>query len=287
MGRPYDKVVQLKDEDYPELLREISRPPKKLYVKGSLSPADKLALAVVGTRSYTSYGKEMVAEIVPSLVKAGFTIVSGMARGIDTFAHRAALDAGGRTIAVLGCGVDIIYPAENREIYYRILDKGAVISEYPPGYEPKNYTFPERNRIISGISRGTLVVEAGERSGALITANFALDQNRDLFAVVGSAFNPASAGPNRLIKEGAIPVTSAQDILEFYQLEGVVRRSEEIEFDSPEEKLLYNLLLTGPKLIDELIKESQLPVATASSTLAMMEIKGLVKNMGEQRYRRI
>lgn len=285
--KDYDTIIKLGDEKYPQLLKQIHKPPEDLYVKGEIVKEDELAFAVVGTRSYTSYGKEMVAEIVPPLVQAGFTVVSGMARGIDTFAHRATLDAGGRTIAVLGCGIDIIYPPENKDIYQEIAKNGAVVSEYPPGYEPTNFTFPQRNRIISGLSRGALVVEAAEKSGALITANLAVEQNRDLFAVAGSALSRVSIGPNKLIKEGAIPVTEGKDILEFYQLEGVTSGNKEIEFESEEEEFLYSLLLSGPVEIDRLIKESGLPAATASSTLAMMEIKGVVKNIGDQEYRRL
>lgn len=286
--RIYNEIIRLGDDEYPELLKEIHDPPEELYVRGQLLKEDALALAVVGTRSYTSYGKEITREIVIPLVRAGFTIVSGMARGIDTFAHQSALDAGGRTIAVLGCGIDIPYPAENSDLYEEISRNGAVVSEFPVGMEPTHYTFPRRNRIISGLSRGILVVEAGERSGALITANLALEQNRDLFAVLGSALSQVSVGSNNLIKEGAVPVTSGEDILKFYDLELLSETGRrEIQFDSEEEQMLYDLLLAGPVVIDELIEQSGLPAPTVASTLAMMEIKGIVRNIGSQEYRRL
>lgn len=186
------QVLTVWDDDYPLRLKEIPAAPPLLYMKGTLTPADETSIGVVGTRGPTTYGKSLAARIVPDLVRTGLTIVSGLARGIDTIAHRAALETGGRTIAVLGCGIDVVYPAENRSLYGRIAESGAVVTEYPLGTKPDAYNFPARNRIISGLSLGTLVVEAQEGSGALITADYALDYFRR-WEEVRPAAQPISA----------------------------------------------------------------------------------------------
>jgi len=209
------KIYTLKDKNYPGLLKEIYDPPEKLYVEGNLSPEEKYPLAVVGTRRPSEYGKRVATELVKNLARLGLTIISGLALGIDGLAHEAALKVGGRTIAVLGSGIDIIYPASHKKLAEDIIKSGGVIvSEYPPGTSPSKLTFPARNRIIAGLSLGTLVIEAPERSGAMITARFALEQGRDVFAVPGSISNLNSAGCNKLIKMGAKPVTRSEDVLE-------------------------------------------------------------------------
>ena len=207
------QVLTWPSPDYPERLKNIYHPPPTLYLKGSLIPADEWAVAVVGTRRATVYGKEAARHIAGELARAGVTVVSGLARGIDAVAHQAALDAGGRTVAVLGCGVDVAYPTQNRRLMQRILEQGAVLSEYTLGTPPEARNFPPRNRIISGLSLGVLVTEAGTRSGALITVDFAAEQGRDVFAVPGSVLNKGSKGTNALIQDGAKVVLGPEDIL--------------------------------------------------------------------------
>lgn len=274
---------------YPTRLAQAEGAPPLLYCKGKLLEQDDLALAVVGTRQATAYGKQATSQICSDLAAQGFTIVSGLAKGIDTAAHRAALEVGGRTVAVLGCGVDVIYPSENRTLMAQVIEHGAVLSEYPPGTQPDSSNFPPRNRIISGISTGVLVVEAGIKSGALITVSFATEQGRDVYAVPGSIFSKMSDGPNRLIRDGARVVTCASDILEDLQVRPLVDLVEvkELRGDNEVERLLLRLLNSGSGEglhIDELGQESGLPIATVSSTLTMMELKGMVNHLGAMKY---
>lgn len=280
-------MITPSDSEYPQRLKLIHDPPDHLDIIGQILPQDDLALAVVGTRKFTSYGREVTEKLVGELAAAGLTIVSGLARGIDTLAHEAALAVGGRTLAILGSGIHIIYPPENQELCKKIVQKGAVISEFPPEMGPTNFTFPRRNRVISGVSLGTLVIEAGEKSGALITAQEALNQSREVFAVPGSIFSPVSVGPNFLIKQGAHPITTASEILEILDVEvrGRMQEAGRKLPGSEEEKVLFHILESGPKHIDDLIRESGLSTATVGAILAMMEIKGIVKNMGRQEYR--
>lgn len=286
MERNGVQTLTWRDEKYPARLKEIYDYPPILYVKGEIIPADEWCLAVVGTRRATVYGKQVTEEIVSDLARNNITIVSGLARGIDTVAHEAALEAGGRTIAVSACGLDTIYPSENANLAKRIIENGAVISEYPLGTKPKPEYFPRRNRILSGMSLGTLVTEAGESSGALITADLALEQNRDVLAVPGSVFSPSSVGTNNLIKQGAKLVQTCQDILEELNLRAVAQQLEfkEIIPASDTESLLLKKLSAEPSHIDEICAGSGLPVSTVSSTLAMMELKGLVKSAGSMKY---
>ena len=280
------RVITLDDAAYPDHLREIADPPPVLYVKGELLSADRWAVAVVGTRRVTADGRQVVERLVPEMARAGVTIVSGLARGTDALAHRVALEAGGRTLAVLGSGLDRIYPTEHAGLAREIVGRGALLSEFPLGTPPDALNFPRRNRIISGLAMGTLVVEAGETSGALITADFALEQGRDVFAVPGSILSPASEGPNRLIKEGAKPVTCAQDILEELNLTAVAQH-EAVREALPEnetEATLLRLLSSEPLHVDELGRSSALPVAQVSSALTMMELKGLVRQVGGMNY---
>lgn len=280
------EVLTLADRAYPEHLREIADPPPVLYLQGTLLPADRWAVAVVGTRRITAYGRQVVERLVAELARAGVTIVSGLARGVDAAAHRVTLEAGGRTIAVLGSGLDRIYPSEHAGLVREITRRGAVLSEFPLGTPPDALNFPRRNRIISGLALGTLVVEANETSGALITADFALEQGRDVFAVPGSILGPASAGPNRLIREGATPVTSAQDILEELNLTSVAQHEAAREAlpENATEATLLQLLSSEPVHVDELGRAATLPVAQVASALTIMELKGLVRQVGGMNY---
>ncbi|MBI2888088.1 MAG: DNA-protecting protein DprA [Chloroflexi bacterium] len=274
------------DEGYPELLREIPDGPPVLYVRGELLPEDRTAVAVVGTRKATPYGREATAHLVRGLARSKVTIVSGLARGIDTEAHKAALDAGGRTIAVLGCGLDLIYPAENAGLAREVLKHGAMVSEHPLGVKPEATHFPRRNRIMSGLSLGVLVVEAGEESGAHITVRFALEQDREVFAVPGSIFAPGSRGANRWIQEGAKLVSKPEDILEELNL-AVLGQQLELRAVAPAtatEKVLLGHLAAEPVHIDEMVRRCGLSAAEVSSTLALMELKGLVRQLGGMHF---
>lgn len=272
---------------YPRYLIEIPNAPPVLYLKGNLLEQDQWAVAVVGTRRLTTYGRQVTHELVTGLVRHGVTIVSGLAKGIDAVAHKAALDAGGRTLAVLGSGLDNIYPAENRKLAQRISNgQGAVISEYPMGMPPDARNFPPRNRLISGLSLGVVIIEAGEKSGALITASFALEQDREVFAVPGPINSAASQGTNRLIQEGAKLVTRVEDILEELNLLQIAEQAaiQAVVPDSPEEAVLLNHLTRQPTHIDELVRMSGLNGATTSSTLMLMELKGVVQQVGGMNY---
>jgi DNA processing protein len=279
------KVLTFRDPDYPSRLKEIYDYPPILYIRGSLLPQDEWCLAVVGTRRATVYGRQAAEEIVADLVQNKITIVSGLAKGIDSVAHQSALEAGGRTIAVFACGLDIVYPAENAALARNIIKQGALISECPLGTRPKADNFPRRNRILSGLSLGVLVVEADETSGAMITAHLALEQNREVFAIPG-ILSPASRGTNRLIQEGAKLVRDYTDILEELNLTAVAQQMEitEVIPASETESLLLKQLSAEPTHIDEVCRGTGLPAATVSSTLAMMELKGLVKQVGTMNY---
>jgi len=280
------QVFTYHDSGYPSRLKEIYDYPPILYVRGSLLPQDEWCLAVVGTRRATVYGRQVTEEIVADLARNKITIASGLAKGIDSVAHRSALEAGGRSIAVFACGLDMVYPSENTDLARRIMQQGALISEYPLGTRPRPDNFPRRNRIMSGISLGVLVVEAGESSGALITTNWALEQNREVLAVPGSILSPASRGTNHLIQEGAKLVRDYTDILEELNLTAVAQQIEmkEVIPASDTESLLLKQLSAEPTHIDEVCRSSGLPVSTVSSTLAMMELKGLVRTVGAMKY---
>jgi len=280
------KVLTFRDPDYPSRLKEIYDYPPLIYVRGSLLPEDEWCLAVVGTRKATVYGRQAAEEIVADLARNNITIVSGLARGIDSIAHQSALEAGGRTIAVFASGLDIVYPAENATLARNIIQQGAIISEFPLGTKPRRENFPLRNRIMSGLSLGVLVVEADDTSGALITANRALEQNREVFAVPGSILAPTSRGTNHLIQEGAKLIRDYSDILEELNLTAIAHQMEikEVIPASDTESLLLKQLSAEPTHIDEVCRSSGLPIATVSSTLAMMELKGMVKQVGAMNY---
>lgn len=280
-------VLTWDDPDYPALLKTIYDPPPVLYVRGELLPRDEWALGVVGTRRASVYGREATRILVSGLAASGITIVSGLAYGIDTYGHQTALEAGGRTIAVLGCGVDIIYPASNRRLAERIVNSGALVSEYPLGTQPESGNFPRRNRIISGMSLGVLVVEGAGRSGALITADYAAEQGREVFAVPGNITSPTSVGPNLLIQRGGAKlVTTLGDLLEELNLTMVAEQTQarEIIPDNEQEALLLKQLSSEPIHVDELGRAAGMPISEVSSTLTLMELKGKVRQVGGMNY---
>lgn len=276
------KIITLMDEDYPFRLRNIYDPPALLYLRGELKKEDDLAVSIVGSRKTNPYGRWITEKISRELVGHGITIVSGMARGIDSVAHWGALSGGGRTIAVLGCGVDVVYPRENRNLFAKIMEQGAVLSEFPMGSPPEGGHFPKRNRIISGLSIGVVVVQASADSGSLITANYALEQGREVFAIPGNVGSDGSRGTNRLIKEGAKLVESSEDILE--EILPQWRREKEgggeVKPPKPElneeERVLYEILSETPIHIDTLIRESHFEPGRVSSLLLNMELKGVI-----------
>lgn len=275
------------DVRYPARLKEIDDRPPVLYVRGELTPADEWAVAIVGTRRASVYGRQAAEAFASDLARNRVTVVSGLARGIDALAHRAAMAAGGRTIAVLACGLDLVYPPEHRRLADEIVEHGAVISDYPLGTQPRSEYFPRRNRILSGISLGVLVVEGDVTSGALITARRALEQNREVFAVPGPIYAPGSRGANKLIQEGeAKLVMQVEDVLEELNLSMVEHQREMTEIVPADEteSVLLRLLSHEPIHIDEVRRESGLPIATVSSTLAMLELKGLVRQVGQMNY---
>lgn len=284
------KVLIMDDANYPPLLKEIFDPPALLYYKGVLDPnMDRYSLAMVGSRKPSAYGKQAAWELAGELSRQKLTIVSGLALGIDAICHEAALKAGGRTLAVLGSGLnnEHIYPVTNRPLAERIIKSGgAVISEFPWGALPLRHHFPIRNRLISGLCLGTLVIEAAEDSGSLITARSALEQNRDVFSLPGSIFSSLSVGPNNLLKMGAKVVTDAQDILDALNLEKAEEfiANAQVLPDSAEEAKLLQFLSREPAHIDILVKETQMSSGAVASCLTLMEMKGRVRNLGGMMY---
>lgn len=277
--RACDLILTWDDPAYPRRLKEIPQPPPVLYIKGTQTPEDDWALAVVGTRSASAYGKETARTLVTELARNKMTIVSGLARGIDAAAHVAALDAGGRTLAVMGSGIDTIYPPEHSKLAGMIAEHGALISDYPPGTKPEATNFPARNRIISGLSLGVLFVEGDQVSGAMITCDFALEQDREVFAVPGNIFRRESRGPNKLIRESrAKLVTSVEDILEELNLTMIAEKQEarSIVPSNETEAVLLKYLSADPVHVDDIRQQTGLPIAQVTSTLALMELKGLV-----------
>lgn len=277
-----------RDGGYPENLRSIFDPPVALFIRGQLIAADSMAVAIVGSRKPTYYGVSMAEKIARDLATTGVTVVSGMARGIDTAAHRGALATEGRTVAVLGCGLDVVYPRENRRLMEQIASKGAVITEFPPGTQALGWHFPVRNRIISGLSKAIVVVEAGRKSGALITADFALEQGREVMAVPGNVTSPLSSGPHKLIKEGACLVEKMEDILEELNLKSLFSEKMEQKKDqialTSEEEAVYHLLACDPLPLDVLIGKSELSPRKVMAALMFLEVKGLVRQLPGKFY---
>lgn len=275
------------DDEYPKRLREIFDRPPVLFVRGTLIAADEWAVAVVGTRRVTVYGRQVAEEMARGIASNRVTVVSGLARGVDAVAHRAALEAGGRTIAVLACGLDLVYPPEHKRLAEEIAERGAVVSDYPLGTQPRSEFFPRRNRILSGMSLGVLVVEGDVKSGALITARQALEQNREVFAVPGSIYSPNSRGTNKLIQDGEAKLTlDVQDVLAELNLSMAshqIEMTELIPADETESVLLRHLG-AQPIHIDEVRRECGLPIAAVTGALAMLELKGLVRQVGRMNY---
>ncbi len=280
------KVVTCESEEYPRLLKEISDYPTVIYIRGLAETLNATSVAVVGTRRATAYGRQVAEELVVNLALNNVAIVSGLAKGIDTIAHRAALEARGTTISVFASGLDIVYPPENAKLARDIMERGALVSEYPLGTKPKAENFPRRNRILSGLSRGVLVVESGDNSGALITANFALEQNREVFAVPGSINSPMSRGTNRLIQEGAKLVRNYQDVLEELDL-SLVAQQISVRPLTPLngiESIIIKFIGEEPVHIDDICRNTGLNASDVISNLAVMELNGLVKHTGGMSY---
>jgi len=278
------KVVIATDRDYPANLRQVQGSPAVLYYKGSLIPKDDLAIAVVGSRGATVYGRQVTEKIAFELAAGGITIVSGLARGVDSYAHRAALDAGGRTIAVLGNGLDTIYPPENKRLAQEIVENGALVTEFPLGFPSVPSNFPARNRIISGLSMGVLITEAAVDSGSLITAGQAAEQGREVFAVPGPITGKMSEGANNLIRDGVHVATNAKDITEVLEIERKLRQVDSIgSISKPKDKIqakIIGILDGETKHIDVIARETGLSVNKVNSALSMLEINGFVKNFG-------
>ncbi|MCA2001874.1 MAG: DNA-processing protein DprA [Chloroflexi bacterium] len=280
------KILTWQDREYPPRLKEIDQPPPVLYARGEYLPDDLFAVAVVGTRKVTPYGRQVAEELSSFLASNGITVVSGLARGVDAIAHQAALKAGGRTIGVLGSGVDVIYPPEHAKLAERMMQSGVILSDYAPGVPPDASNFPPRNRIISGLSLAVVVVEAGETSGALITAEFAAEQGREIFAVPGSIYAPQSRGANKLIQNGAQPLLSVQDLmqaLDFTRIGEHKAARKALPADETEARLL-DILGVEPLHVDEIRAQAQLPVEKVSAALTLMELKGMVRQVGGMNY---
>ncbi len=280
------EALTCEDHRYPRRLLEVGDCPPVLYVRGQLPDHEAPLVAVVGTRRPTAYGRQVAAELVEGLVEHGVMIVSGLARGIDTIAHRETLERGGTTIAVLASGLDLVYPGENLGLAQRIRRSGALVSEYPPGVKPRPESFLMRNRIMSGLSLGVLIVEAGERSGALRTAHLGADQNREVFAVPGSILSPESKGTNRLIQEGAKLVRTVEDVLEELDVELPDHKLPPprlAQADSVQIQLLAEMSAT-PVHSDELARRLALPSHDVSAALALLELQGVVRNTGNMQY---
>lgn len=284
-------ILTFNSPEYPINLSHIPSPPPLLYYKGNFSPKDECSISVVGSRNFTEYGNFATKKIVSELSLAGITIISGMAIGIDSFAHTYALAQKGRTIAVLGSGIKIIYPAQNKKLFYEIIENGAVVSEFPINTSAHPRNFPIRNRIVAGLSLGTLVVEAKLKSGSMITAGLTGEYGRNIYAVPGSIFSPSSEGTNALIKDGAKIVTNAQDILEdiYTEIGQIVPKPTQLSLFTPDnltevEKEIYSLLSLEPVLIDTLIPKTTIPLTKVLETLTILELNGYIKQLPGQKY---
>lgn len=280
-------ALALPDPAYPARLRDVPNPPMVLYVRGEISADDDWAVGVVGTRRASPYGRQVAATLAGELAASRVTVVSGLARGVDAVAHKAALDAGGRSICVLGSGVDQLYPWDNRHLAERMVNCGAIVSEYPPGTKPDARNFPPRNRIITGLSLGLVIVEGDMKSGAMISAGFAAEQNRPLFAVPGPITSALSEGAHYLIRLGAAKLVSGvEDVLEELDLRrlAVKREAREIVASDPTEAVLLGRLSADAVHVDELARASGLPIAVVSGTLTLMELKGMVRSVGAMQY---
>ncbi len=274
------KVLPYYSPDYPQWLRNIEHFPPVLFIRGVIKSEDELALAVIGTRGATTYGKNVAEIFAAEFSKSGITVVSGMARGIDTAAHLGALKSKGRTIAVLGCGIDICYPPENRHLMNEIVANGAVLSEFNIGTPPLAQNFPKRNRIISGLAKAILAIEAKEKSGVMNTVRWALDQNKEVFAIPGNIYSKTSSGTNQLIKDGATPVTSAEEVLESLGLKytKVEKETKEMLLNE-DEKVIWEALSFEPVYLDALAERLNQSTSSILNVLLSLEIKGVVKQL--------
>ncbi|MBD3181080.1 DNA-protecting protein DprA [Candidatus Poribacteria bacterium] len=287
------RIITIRDKSYPENLKAIYDPPPVIYVIGDILPEDSHAISVVGTRKASAYGKEAAEYISGQLASKGYTVISGMAYGIDTAAHKAALKSRGRTIAVMGNGVDIVYPERNAGLRKEIMASGAIVSEFSMGTPPLKANFPRRNRIVSGMSLGTLIVEAPERSGALITADCALEQGREVFAIPGQIFSQKSSGTHDLIKQGAKLVHSVQDIISelppLESLKSKIQKTEEEIFEvnlTGDERIVWESIGSSPIYIDNISRQAKLPAYKVAAVLVMLELKGLVSQSAGKMFTR-
>lgn len=280
------KVYYWDHPQYPERLRRITQSPFVIYMKGDLIEEDIWGVAIVGTRRCSDYGRQITEDLARILAGYGITVISGLARGIDGIAHQTALDGGGRTIGVLGNGIDIIYPPEHKKLAERIVYQGALISDYPLGTPPDGSNFPPRNRIISGLSKIIIVIEAGKKSGALITAGYAAEQGKEVFAVPGKITAPGSKGTNLLIKQGAHPLLSAQDVLDLMNMSLITEQQmvKKTLPSDPREALLFHTVGDEPQHVDEISTIVNLPIEEVTSTLALMELKGMVRKTFGMKY---
>ncbi len=285
-------LLTIFDNRYPPLLRRLPDAPPVLYVLGTVETNDERAIAVVGTRKPSDYGRRTAHHIATELAAAGFTVVSGLAEGIDTAAHKGALDANGRTFAVLGCGLDVLYPRSNKELARRIVEQGALLTEFPLGTRPQAWHFPQRNRIISGMSLAVIIVEAPANSGALITADWAAEQGREVFVVPGPVDQPSFEGNHRLLREGARLFTSVAQVLEELGVtpvplpRGTPRGQRPLPDLSPPETKVWSVLTNDWRHADDIIRESQLSTSDALSALTLLELKGLAERADGNRFRR-
>jgi len=281
------EIVTISDHNYPAALRDLYDPPPFLFLKGTVTDADSRAMAMVGSRNATEYGRSMATRIAGDMARHGVTVVSGMALGIDAASHRGALEAGGRTIAVLGSGIDVVYPRENKKLYAQIVEQGAVISEFFPGVDPNPGHFPRRNRIIAGLSRGVIVIEAGEKSGALLTADMALAYGRELFAVPGNVSSRLSVGANELLKSGATVLTSAADVfsvLPELKSDYIAPQKPVVEDLTDGERQVFGCLSEAPMQMDSVVRQCDMTVSDATSYLLSLELRGLVKQLSGKRF---
>lgn len=285
------KIIDITSSEYPYNLLNTSSPPPILYCKGSLLPKDEISISIVGSRKYTEYGKLCTRNFASELASSGITIISGMAYGIDTFAHYYSIDSKGRTIAVLGSGINVIYPEENTKLYHSIIENGAVISEFPLNTPPIPQNFPIRNRIVAGMSLGTLVIEANKKSGTMITARLAGEYGRNVYAIPGQILSQTSIGTNLLIKEGAKLVTCVEDIIEdiYTEISHEIPTPKQMSLFTPpqlseKENIIYKKLSLSPIGIDELFTQINLPIHEITSTLTILEISGYIKSLPGKQY---
>ncbi len=271
-----EKKITIEDSRYPSRLRDIKNPPQELYYRGNLDLLNRRSIAIVGSRKTTAYGRAVSRRFARDLAQNHVTVISGMALGVDTCAHEGALEQPGSTIAVLGCGIGVDYPAANRSLKKKIQDTGLVLSEFDPDFSGSKYSFPLRNRIISGLSRGVIVTEAGVNSGALITANWAMEQGKNVYAVPNNITSPYGLGSNQLLRDGAMPLLGVQDLLNDFSWPAEGKKERSLDLGFHEKKIMEILLQGGEVPLDQLVQETKIPPEKALATVSVLEIKGLV-----------